>query len=417
MTTRLYYTDSYQTTFTATVTALTLYNGQPAVLLDQSYFYPTSGGQPFDTGRLGDQRVVDVVAAESGEVLHLLAGTLPTVQVGETIQGVLDWSRRYDHMQQHSGQHLLSQIFYQRFRYETVSVHFGESESTLDLDTANLEPSQLEEAERAANELVYAALPIKAYFVSDAELPSIPLRRPPKVTGQIRIVEIDHFDYSACGGTHVRTTSEIGPIKLTKQERRRGQVRLTFLCGYRALADYQEKHRLLLQAATLFSNDVAQVPALIERNLTQVKDLQRTVETLTSQLLGFTAEKLTQQAEPLGSFRLVAQQLDEYDANALKTLATQLQQQNPYTLTLLASAASGKLTLVFARGAAVEAIHMGNLLRDALAQIGGKGGGRPDFAQGGSGQAEVAGAVLADAVQRVKAVISDQCSVSSGFVP
>jgi alanyl-tRNA synthetase len=408
MTTRLYYTDAYQTTFTATLTALTIYKGHPAAILEQSYFYPTSGGQPFDTGRLGDQPVVDVVAAESGELLHLLAGGLPATQIGQPIQGMIDWPRRYDHMQQHSGQHLLSQIFYRLFNAETVSVHFGDSESTLDLDTVNLEPSQLAEAERSANELVYAALPIKSYFVSDRELPSVPLRRPPKVTGQIRIVEIEQFDYSACGGTHVRTTGEIGPIKLTKQERRRNQVRLTFLCGYRALRDYQEKHRWLMQAASLFSNDIAQVPLLIERSQAQIKDLQRAVDTLTTQLLGFTAERLAQQAEPLGAFRLIARQLDEYDANALKTLATQLQQQDAQGVVLLASAAGGKLTLLFARGPAADQLHMGNLLRDTLAQVGGKGGGRPDFAQGGSGQPETAAAVLADAVRRVKEVISNQ---------
>lgn len=405
MTTRLYYTDSYQTTFAATLIGLTTHNGQPAAILDQSYFYPTSGGQPFDTGQLGEQRVVDVVATDGGEVLHLLAEPLPATQVGQLIQGVIDWSRRYDHMQQHSGQHLLSQIFYRLFNAETVSVHFGDNESTLDLDTANLEPSQLAEAERSANELVYAALPIKSYFVSDAELPSVPLRRPPKVTGQIRIVEIEQFDYSACGGTHVRTTGEIGPIKLTKQERRRNQVRLTFLCGHRALRDYQEKHQLLLQAATLFSNDLAQVPTLIERSQAQIKELQRTVETLTTQLLGFTAEQLAQQADALGPFRLIARQLDEYDANALKTLASQLQQQDPQNVVLLASAAGGKLTLLFARGPAADQLHLGNLLRDTLAQIGGKGGGRPDFAQGGSGQPEVAAAVLAAAVRRVREVI------------
>ena len=141
----------------------------------------------------------------------------------------------------------------------------GQSESTLDLDAAAVEPEQLTAAEQQANALAYTALPIKAYFVSDGELSTLPLRRPPKVTGQIRIVEIDGYDYSACGGTHVRTTAEIAPIKILRQERRRGQTRLTFVCGLRACQDYAERHRLLVAAANLFSNEVSAVPTLVQR--------------------------------------------------------------------------------------------------------------------------------------------------------
>ncbi len=392
MTERLYYTDSYRTAFTGALQRITLFNGQLAAVLDQSCFYPTSGGQPFDTGMLGGQQVVDVVATENNEVLHLLQGETPAWGPGQPIHGAIDWPRRYDHMQQHSGQHLLSQVFYRHFGFETVSVHFGDVESTLDLDTATLELTQVEEAEQAANDLVYASLPIRAYFVSDAELPTIPLRRPPKVTGQIRIVEIDQFDYSACGGTHVRTTAEIGPIKLTKQERRRNQVRLTFLCGQRALHDYQNKHRLLTQIAALFSTDLTQTPALVERNQAQIKELQRTVETLTTQLLAFEATALVQQAASAGQ-QVIARLYPEYDVNALKMLATLIQQQAAEQIVLLASAAGGKLTLVFARGASATP-HMGNLLRDTLVQFGGKGGGRPDFAQGGTSDITVAQAAL-----------------------
>ncbi len=212
MTERLYYTDAYQTEFDAHLVAITEVNGQPAIVLDRSFFYPTSGGQPFDTGVLGGWHVVDVSVTENGDVLHILDAALPSATLGQALHGAIDWRRRYDHMQQHSGQHLLSQIFYRHFGYETISVHFGDTESTLDLDIAALEFAQLDEAEQIANEMVYATLPIKAYFVTDNELAKMSLRRAPKVTGQIRIVEIDQFDYSACGGTHVRTTAEIGPI-------------------------------------------------------------------------------------------------------------------------------------------------------------------------------------------------------------
>jgi alanyl-tRNA synthetase len=303
-------------------------------------------------------------------------------------------------MQQHSGQHLLSQIFYQRFGYETVSVHFGAAESTLDLDVAALDPAQIDEAERYANDLVYATLPIKAYFVTEAELASVPLRRPPKVTGIIRIVEIDQFDYSACGGTHVRTTAEIGPIKLTRQERRRGQVRITFLCGKRAHADYTEKHRLLTEAANLFSTDLAQVPKLIERNLSQIKDLQRSLEVLTEKQLTYEAAEMAQVADQVGPVHVVARLFEDKDTNALKTLATLLQQQTN-SVALLGSSYGDKLTVIFARSADVN-LHMGNLLRDTLRQFGGNGGGRPDFAQGGVADSMVGQDLLNYAVSQVK---------------
>jgi alanyl-tRNA synthetase len=401
MTERLYYIDSYRTTFAAKVIRTAMVNQQPALVLDQTCFYPTSGGQPFDTGELGGQRVIDVSIGENGELLHLLADEAPNLQPGQPIHGVIDWPRRYDHMQQHSGQHLLSQVFYRHFGYETVSVHFGDEESTLDLDTATLELAQLEQAEQAANDLVYASLPITAYFVSDAELPSVPLRRPPKVTGQIRIVEIAKFDYSACGGTHVHTTAEIGPIKLTKQERRRNQVRLTFLCGKRALHDYQNKHRLLTQIATLFSTELTQAPALVERNQMQIKELQRTVETLTTQLLAFEATALVQQATASTPPHIIARLYPDQDANALKTLATLIQQQAGESVVLFASTVGSKLTLVFARGANATP-HMGNLLRDTLAHFGGKGGGRSDFAQGGAADTTIAQAALDYALQQTK---------------
>jgi alanyl-tRNA synthetase len=402
---RLYYTASYQTEFDATLTGLAIVNDHPAVLLERTCFYPTSGGQPFDTGDLGGQAVVDVVANEAGEVWHLLAAPWPGAAIGDRVHGKVAWTRRYDHMQQHSGQHLLSQIFFQRFGFETVSVHFGPSESTLDLDVATLEPGHLEEAERQANELVYALLPIKSYFVTAAELPQVPLRRPPKVTGNIRIVEIDGFDYSACGGTHVRTTAEIGPIKLTRLERRRGQTRISFLCGKRALNDYLTKHRLLSEAAALFSTEIAEVPGLIVRNQAQLKELQRSLQEATEQLVRYEAVELAEQAGEEDQLRVVRRLFVDRTADAVKTLALQLQKQ-PKLIALLGAVAAGKLSLIFARSSDLDQ-HMGDLLRDTLQQAGGKGGGRPDFAQGGLADVASGAALLETAESAVRRSIGD----------
>lgn len=407
MTERLYYTDSYQTEFDAVVMSVTTLDGRPALVLDRSCFYPTSGGQPNDLGMLdlgarGSRQVVGVVAGEGtagSSIVHHVLDAPPALPVGSRVHGVIDWTRRYDHMQQHSGQHLLSQIFARRFKCETVSVHFGADESTLDLDTATVDPVRIEEAEAMANDLVYTNLPITAYFVTDSDLHRVPLRRPPAVTGQIRIVEIAEFDFSACGGTHVQTTAEIGPVKLVRQERRRGQTRVTFLCGKRALADYGRKHRLLTQTAALFSTDVGQVPTLVAAGLEQNKTLQHRVDELIAQQLTYTSRDLLTAAQLVGADRVVAAVLD-LPVDALKTLANLLQTE-PHTLALLGSAAGGKATAVFARSADASP-HMGNLLRAALATLGGSGGGRPEFAQGGGIPVEKLDELLQAAVAQLR---------------
>jgi alanyl-tRNA synthetase len=398
MTTRLYYDDSYCTTFDATVTITGELEGRPAVQLDQTHFYPTSGGQAHDTGTLAGLPVVDVVVQDAG-LWHVLAiGTdaaLPCA--GQPVEGSIDWPRRYDHMQQHSGQHLLSQVFYRLYGFETVSVHFGPLESTLDLETATVEPTQLAAVEQEANRLAYTAIPILAYVVEEAALGAVPLRRAPKVTGAIRIVEIGGYDYSACGGTHVHTTAEIAPIKIIRQERRRGQTRLTFLCGQRAYRDYGEKHRLLVKTAGIFSTDAALVPLLVQRTLDQTRDLQQQVEVLMGQLVAYEAEDLLAHAavaeqSPAGGLHIVQKFYSDRSVDALKQLAALLRSR-PNTLALLATGAGGKLTVLFARSDDVN-LHVGNLLRDTLKAFGGNGGGRPEQAQGGGSDASAAPAVL-----------------------
>jgi alanyl-tRNA synthetase len=390
MTIRLYYDDSYCTTFDATVTATGESGGRPAVQLDRTHFYPTSGGQPNDTGTLAGANVVDVLVQED-TLWHVLAESA-NLTAGQVVTGSIDWQRRYDHMQQHSGQHLLSQVAFRLFGFETVSVHFGATESTLDLDAAAVDPDQLASAEQEANRLAYEALPITAYAVLQEALTAVPLRRPPKVTGTVRIVEIADFDYSACGGTHVHTTAEIAPVKIVRQERRRGQTRLTFLCGLRACRDYAEKHRLLVEAANIFSNDLAAVPALIQRSLDQTRELQRQVDTLTEQLVAYEVDELLARAAMEGDLRVVQKVYADRSVDALKQTASLLRGQ-PKTLALLGTQPGGKLTLLFGRSDDLS-LHAGNLLRDTLKAFGGNGGGRPELAQGGGVDPAQAAAML-----------------------
>jgi alanyl-tRNA synthetase len=397
MTIRLDYLDAYQQRFTAQVIEICQRNGLPAVVLDRTCFYPTSGGQLHDTGLLGEVAVREVIA-EDGLVLHLLAEA-PPFAPGDVIAGAIDWSRRYDHMQQHSGQHLLSQLIYQQFGFETISVHFGRQESTLDLDAATVPATFMEDVEWAANELAVYALEIHTYFVGDAEVSKLPLRRPPAVSGQIRIVEIDGFDYSACGGAHVRTTAEISPIKLLRQERRRGQTRLTFLCGLRACRDYAEKHRLLTETAALFSTSFGETPGLVQKLQRHVQELERQNAELQEAMLAHVVAELIAAAPRVGDIAVVEYHTAERSVDVLKQMCALLRQQ-PNVVGLLASTAGEKVAIIFCRSDDV-AIHVGDLLRDALAAFGGRGGGRPEYAQGGGAPVSAVTEVLHFARQQL----------------
>jgi len=400
MTTRLYYDDAYLTAFSARVIERTQVGSHPAVRLDHSAFYPTSGGQQHDTGTLGGVAVIDVQVAQDGDVVHLVAAPLPE-DAGE-VTGVIDWPRRFDHMQQHSGQHLLSQAFYRLLGLETVSVHFGDELCTLDLAGEAIDPDEMAQVERHANEIVWEDREIRAYEVSDAELPSIPLRRAPKVTGKIRIVEIDNYDWSACGGTHVTRTGSIGPIALLRAERNKGNSRVYFVCGARAVNDARRRRQLLGDAAALLDTAAEDVPALLAARQERMKEQDRLLRAMQEELLGYRAQSLLAQAQTVGNVRLVAGVMDDLDAAGLKSLAAGLV-GNPGVVALLACGVGGKGTAIFARSGDV-ALHAGQLLREMLPRFGGSGGGRPDFAQGGlDGErlAELVEAARQEAISRV----------------
>ncbi len=396
MTDRPYYDDAYTTDFEATVLETFTHEGHPAVRLDRSFFYPTSGGQPHDLGTLDGVAVTNVTVGSRGEVIHTLAEPLSKAM---RVLGKIDWPRRYDHMQQHAGQHLLSQLFYQTLGLETVSVHFGDSLNTLDLEGESLTANDLHAIEEKANALIWHNRPIRAYWVTDADLPRIPLRRPPKVSGAIRIVEIDSFDWSACGGTHVRQTSEIGLLSLVRVEKMRRQSRVYFVCGGRALRDYQQRRAVLATTAALVDAAFEDVPGLVEKLQAHNKELDRTLRALQAELLTHRATALLAAARFVGGVRLIAQVQHDLDASALKGLAQTLQAQ-PRVVALLCCESGDKGTAIFARSEGLD-LNMGQLLREVLREVGGSGGGRPDFAQGGGMAAQTLDDVLNRAVSRL----------------
>ena len=385
---RLYYIDPYLREFTAQVIATTQRDRQPVVALDRTAFYPTGGGQPNDTGTLNGVPVIDVVT-ENQLVWHVMAGDLPE----GTVTGRIDWARRFDHMQQHSGQHILSQAFIQACSAETVAFHLGADASTIDLNRVDLSPEMLSAAEAAANAVIDAALPVSAAIVSPDELARLPLRKPPKVTEDIRIVQVADYDWSACGGTHVGNSAQIGLIKVTGTERRGAETRVTFLCGIRARADYAALQMLAEGLIARFTTARGELLAMVDRRAAEMQALRRELADLEGQWIESTAAALWSAAELSGTYRLVVQALD-HPVERVKRLAQALRSRSGAVVCL--AALGERPQLLFTRADDV-ALNMGDVLRRAAAAAGGRGGGRPDWAQGG--------APTTDAVQRALAAV------------
>jgi len=392
---RLYYTDPYLREFTARVIADRLVNGRPAVALDRTAFYPTGGGQPNDTGTLNGVPVLDVVA-EDGLIWHVLASDARPAEpgVGGEVAGAIDWLRRFDHMQQHTGQHVLSQAFIQTASAETIGFHLGASASTIDLDRVGLGPADLAAAEEAANAVIDEARPVTATFVSQADLVSIPLRKPPKVTEAIRVVQVAGYDWSACGGTHVANTAQIGLLKIVASERRGAETRITFLCGGRARADYGRLQGLAEGLAARFTVGQPELPEAVDRLLAEHKALRKELSELEGQWADSTAAALWAAAQARGPWRVVAQVLD-CPVERAKRVAQALRGR-PGAVALL-GVKGERPQLIFTRADDVP-LDAGGLLRTAAAAGGGRGGGRPDWAQGGVPTEQALETALAAAV-------------------
>lgn len=372
---RLYYQDSYLRSFKATVLGRRSVDGHSAVILDKTAFYPTSGGQPCDTGKLNNISVIDVQALEDGSIVHVLACPL----IGSDVCGEIDWARRFDHMQQHSGQHILSQAFLQTAHAETVSFHLGADESTIDLDRAPLSQKQVVSAVQLANQIGFDDRPLVARFVDGKELASLPLRKMPTMEGPIRIVHVADFDWSPCGGTHVKSSGEIGLIQVTRIERRKEHTRIYFVCGWRALADYTKKQDIVQILSSHFTTAADNILSSVQRIESEAKNAHKSLAAAQQQLVEYQLENWIDQAEHTGQLRIVKQVFQEYDLDLVKEIARRLT-ASPGLVALLA-ATQQRTQLVFACADDVPA-HMGDLMRIACAYTGGRGGGSPKFAQG-----------------------------------
>lgn len=394
---RLYWADPYRTRFSATLVEAAAHEGRPTAVLSATCFYPTSGGQPHDTGTLGGVPVVDVLE-EDGRIVHVLGAPLAAAP-GDKVSGEIDWERRFDHMQQHSGQHLLSAACQAALGAATVSFHLGAEACTVDLDSPDLSADDLARAAEAANAIVYADRPVHAREYSDEEVAALPLRKAPAVTGRIRVVSVEGYDASACGGTHVAFTGEVGPIHVRRIERRRGQTRVEFLCGRRAQRDLYWRDALLQSVAAALSVGVADLPAAVARLQDDQRAAQKALEAARQELLTYRVAELAAGAETLpNGWRVVCRVLEGFDAAAMRVAANTLIAAAG-TVALLGVADPAPQVLL-ARSADVD-VPMGTLLREVLAAHGGRGGGAPHLAQGGGVAADDLPAILAEARRRV----------------
>jgi alanyl-tRNA synthetase len=413
MSTRIYYTEPYRLEFDATVTAVTpapsavpSAGGRWLVTLDQSAFYPTSGGQPFDIGILdgGDAsaRVLDV-SDDSGPVEHTVEHRTdaPPFTVGQRVHGVIDAVRRRDHMQQHTGQHILSAAFDRLLSVRTESFHLGTTSATIDL-AREVTAAEIARAEDVANQIVWEDRPVSIRFVTPEEAATLPLRKEPKKDGELRLIDIADWDLSACGGTHVARTGEVGIIAIKGWERFKGASRIEFVCGVRALAAFREQREAIAGSVRLLSVLPPELPAAIERTLNDSKDLRYQLRQATQKIAEHEAETLAAHAEPIGKARCVVAAVDGYDAGSLKALAISIAREPGLVAALITSASPS--AIVVTRSADV-ALDSAAILKAMTLRFGGKGGGKPEMAQGGglSGLPQDIVTALRDEVQQALA--------------
>lgn len=381
MTERLYYDNAYLTEFDAQVLACRPQGEHFEVLLDRSAFYPTSGGQPFDTGTLGSVRVVDVNVTQ-GEVWHTVTGPLT---VGDRVHGAIDWERRFDHMQQHAGDHMIAGALHRLMGGVTIGLHISREVSTIDVampgGAVHLSGADVRRIEWDVNEHIQRNVPIRCWFPAAAELASLPLRKPPTVSEHVRIVAIGEDEMVACGGTHPASAGEIGLVKIVSVTPARGKMRVGFLAGRRALADYFACHEAAHGASERLSTGVENLVNSVSALQEKLRMAEGEVVQCRREQLGIRAQRMLAEAEVLPDGTRLIAQFVEADAMLLRETASKLIER-PGVIALLGARSGGQAVYVFGRSAD-GTMNMGQLLRDSARPLGGKGGGRPDFAQGG----------------------------------
>ncbi len=380
MSQRLYYDDAYTTRFEARIVERLDVRGQPGIILDRTYFYPDSGGQPADTGQIGGADLVALRIRESdAAIIHVLSHAPP----GDQVQCQIDWTRRFDHMQHHTGQHILTQAFVRVAGANTVGFHLSPDSVTIDLDQLGITDAVVRQAEELANQIVIENRPVTARLIQPDEAARVRIRKAPDhlATQGLRVIDIQDYDLTACGGTHVARTGEIGLIKILRLEKRGDRTRVEFRCGWRALRDYQAKHAIVAQLVSDLTCGVSELPEAVSRLQQERRAAQRTIKMLRERLIDEEAQRLLNSAHPEGSVRWIEAVFTNRDPGEIRLLGARLT-RSAQVLALLATSGD-KAHLVLARSADLD-LDLNSALKAALAALGGgKGGGPPDMVQGG----------------------------------
>lgn len=395
----LYYMDPYIKSFKALVLKQAVDGERSYVVLDKSAFYPTGGGQPSDIGTLNDVSVTGVEKIDN-EVRHYVETALTE---HTNVVGEIDWEKRFDHMQQHCGQHILSAAFEEQFDFETVGFHLGTEIVTIDLKTDELSQEILDQVERRANEVIIANLPIEVKWVTQEDLDNYPMRKKPKVTENIRLVIIPEFDYNGCGGTHPRSTAEVGLIKIFGWEKNRGNTRLQFACGFRALKVLHFKQMTLSNVASQLRTSELEVSVKLDQVLEAQLEQSKELDIAKERLLDYEAHKIASNFKYLGTYKLIGCPYSGRSIKELQLLARKITEAEEESIILLVTEIEDRLQMVFATGKNVK-MKMNDLLNTALEMIDGKGGGKTDFAQGG-GSAKI---TAVEMVTRISSILENQ---------
>jgi alanyl-tRNA synthetase len=407
MTERLYYHDSFLYEFDAEVLEVVEAAGQTALVLDRTAFYPASGGQVFDTGWItsagGESpklRVTEVAERNDGFILHIVEGANTLGRAGR-VHGAIDADRRRDHMQQHSGQHVLSAAFIRLFDMPTVSFHLGADSCTLDLDTKILTREQVEAAEALANQITTENRSVGIRFLTSEEAQKLGVRKlPPVEREKLRLIDIRDFDLTACGGTHVNATGQIGSILLRKIEKVRQGWRVEFVCGKRAVVTARRDYATVTGAAELLSSHIWEVPEHIRKAQEEARATRKLSERLLDELADLHASRLLADTPENHGRKIVACVFPDRDLTFIKLLAQKITRESSAAIAILAST-SDPPALVFAQSPG-QPFDMGALTKEALVTLGGRGGGSRDMGQGGPARVDDLPAVMTEVANRLR---------------
>jgi alanyl-tRNA synthetase len=377
---KLFYQDAYLQSFSANIEKQNVdQTGEPYVVLDRTAFYPTGGGQPFDTGSIHNVKVTNVEEVD-GEIRHYLEK--PLSDLPYEVLAEIDWERRFDHMQQHAGQHILSAAFDQLFQYKTVGFHLGREVLTIDLDTENLSEYDAKKAEDLANQIILENRPIETKWVLEQELEQYDLRKETKVKEDIRLVIIPDFDYNGCGGTHPNSTGEVSAVKILNWEKQKKKVRVEFICGNRVIEQFHEKQKVLLELTKLLSSPEKDMVQAVNRLLEDGKGVEKELAQAKERLLQFEAFELIIEHQMWNGEKLIRKVYQQRTIQELQKLARFITNAEENACVFLISENENRLQLVAARSTAGK-INMKKVVGEILPLLNGKGGGNEVFAQGG----------------------------------